>query len=85
VNWFLWSLVWINVFMMWLIANGNAWLGEIGPLWRWPRPVGSPEWETDFNGFFALWCTWIATLMDVGIVVVLIRWLIAFSKAPAAV
>ena len=65
----------IVLVMFWVICNGNAFLGETGPIWRWPRPAGSPEWELDFNGKAQLICTWLATLMNLAIAVVFVRWL----------
>lgn len=55
---YLWLAVAVLFFV---ICNGSAFLGETGPIWRWPRPVGAPEWETDFNGKATLIFTWCAT------------------------
>ena len=72
---FLWGLFWINAILIWFAVNGTAFLSETGPMWRWPRPAGAPEWETDANGKFVFYCTWLATLIDVSLAIALIRWL----------
>ena len=75
---FLWGLFWINVVLIWIAANGTAFLSETGPMWRWPRPAGAPEWETDGNGKTILYATWLATAMDLVLAyyVVLFVWFV---------
>lgn len=67
-------LIGANFVLIWIVAHGSAFADGSMPMWRWPRPDGAPEWDTDSNGKFRLYCTWIATLMDAGIIAGLI-WL----------
>lgn len=60
----LWMIALVS---FWIAANGTAFLSETGPMWRWARPAGAPEWETDCNGKFVLCATWLATLMDLAL------------------
>lgn len=60
--------VWAIVGVLFLaICNGSAFLGDQPPMWRWPRPAGAPEWETDVNGKVCVIFTWCATIMDLAI------------------
>ena len=62
--------------LFWLICHGSAFADGCKPMWRWPRPPGAPEWDTDVNGKARLLFTWLATLMDLAILYLLVRWLI---------
>lgn len=58
-----------------LVFNGAAFMNETGPMWRKPRPEGTPgipEWDTDANAWARFWFTWAATISDAAIVVLLI-------------
>lgn len=70
---FLKILFGINIVLAWIISHGGAFADGCKPMWRWPRPAGAPEWDTDFNGRWRMYFTWIATIMDVTIAALLIR------------
>ena len=68
------ALFWINAVLIWIVANGTAFMGDSPPL-LWRR-ANAPEWDTDANGTFRLYCTWLATIMDAGLII----WIIALMR-----
>ena len=61
---FLSGLFWLNVALIWLAAHGSAFADGSMPMWWRPRCADAPEWDTDANGLFRCYATWLATLMD---------------------
>lgn len=64
----------IALTFLWIVCHGSAFADGNKPMWRWPRPAGAPECDIDANGKARLFFTWCATLMDLGLLSLLVRW-----------